>query len=55
MKLKTAAQEFFAKYVLGQESGDAAWNAWVEKANNLGAQDIVKIYNDAQKRYDSAQ
>ena len=54
VKLKTAAQEFFAKYVLGQESGDAAWNAWVEKANNLGAQDIVKIYNDAQKRYDSA-
>ena len=55
VSLQTAAQEFFAKYVLGQETGDAAWNAWVERANGLGAQELVDIYNQAQQRYDAQQ
>ena len=50
-KLETAGKEFATKYVLGTETGDAAWNAWVQKANTLGAQKLADIYNEAQKRY----
>ncbi len=52
-KLETAGKEFASKYVLGTETGDAAWNAWVEKANSLGAEKVITIYNEAQKRYDA--
>lgn len=52
-KLKTAGEEFASKYILGTETGDAAWNAWVEKVNSLGAEKVVNIYNEAQKRYDA--
>ena len=52
-KLDTAGREFASKYIVTNETGDAAWNAWVQKANSLGAQEMVKIYNDAQKRYDA--
>ncbi len=50
-KLSTAAEEFATKYVLGSETGDAAWNAWLEKAKKLGEDKVLKVYNDAQKRY----
>lgn len=50
-KLDTAGKEFSSKYVLGSETGDAAWNAWVQKANSLGTEELVKIYNNAQMRY----
>lgn len=52
-KLDKAGREFTSKYILSNETGDAAWNAWVEKANNMGAQELVDIYNEAQKRYDN--
>ena len=52
-ELETAGKEFATKYVLGTETGDAAWNAWVERAGKLGATATIKAYNDAQKRYDS--
>lgn len=52
-KLETAGKEFASKYVLGTETGDAAWNAWVEKANSLGAEKVITIYNEAQRRYDA--
>lgn len=52
-KLETAGKEFASKYVLGTGTGDAAWNAWVEKANGIGAEKIIQIYNEAQKRYDA--
>ena len=51
--LQKAAEEFATKYVLGTETGDAAWNNWLNKAKSLGAEEIVKAYNDAQTRYDS--
>ena len=51
--LQKAAEEFATKYVLGTETGDAAWNNWLNKAKSLGAEEIVKAYNDAQARYDS--
>ncbi len=49
-KLDTAGREFASKYILSAETGDSAWNAWVEKAKGLGADEMIKIYNDAQKR-----
>ena len=52
-QLDKAGREFTSKYILSNETGDAAWNAWVEKANNMGAQELVDIYNEAQKRYDN--
>lgn len=51
-KLNTAGREFAAQYILSSNTGDAAWNAWVEKANGLGAEEIEQIYNNAQKRYE---
>lgn len=52
-KLDKAGREFTSKYILSDETRDAAWNAWIEKANNMGAQELVDIYNEAQKRYDN--
>ncbi len=52
-KLDKAGREFASKYIVTNETGDAAWNAWVQKANDMGAQELVKIYNEAQKRYDA--
>ncbi len=51
-ELSTAAEEFATKYVLGSETGDAAWEKWLGKAKKLGEDKVLKIYNDAQKRYD---
>ena len=51
-KLINAAKETFSQYILGSGSGDAAWNAWLAKAQQMGADDLVKIYNDAQKRFE---
>jgi len=44
--LQKAGKEFAVKYILG----NASWDEWVEKAKSLGADEIVKIYNDAQAR-----
>lgn len=54
-KLRKAAQEFFSNYVLGANTGDQAWAQWCEKAKSLGCEDVVKVYNDAQKRFDAQQ
>ncbi len=50
--LQKAAEEFATKYVLGTETGDAAWNNWLEKAESLGAKEIIDAYNKAQARYE---
>lgn len=50
--LQKAAREFATKYILTNETGDAAWNAWVEKAKSLGCDEITDIYNEAQKKLD---
>ncbi len=52
-KLDTAGREFASKYIITNDSGDSAWNAWLQKAETMGAKELVKIYNDAQKRYDA--
>ncbi len=46
--LQKAGKEFSVKYILGT----ASWDEWVKKAKSLGADEIVKIYNDAQTRQD---
>lgn len=51
--LLTASKEFSVNYILTDKTGDSAWNEWVKKAEDLGSEKIVKIYNDAQKRYDN--
>ena len=40
------------KYVLNN-LGDKEWNEWLKKAESLGYKELVKVYNDAQKRFDS--
>ena len=47
-----AGKEFATKYVLNN-LGDKEWNEWLKKAENLGYKDLVKVYNDAQKRFDA--
>ena len=46
-----AGKEFATKYVLNN-GGDKEWNDWLKKAESLGYKELVKVYNDAQKRYD---
>ncbi len=47
--LKRASQEFSLKYIMG----NAKWEDWIAKAKSLNVDELVKIYNDAQKRYDA--
>lgn len=51
--LQKAAEEFSTKYILSGKSSDSDWNAWIEKANSLGAKEIADAYNSAQKRFDN--
>ena len=47
-----AAEEFSTNYVL-KNYGDKEWAEWLKEAKKLGAEEILKVYNDAQKRYDA--
>ena len=51
--LNKAGKEFATKYVLGSETGDAAWEKWQQEAKRLGSEELVKIYNEEQKKYDA--
>ena len=42
-------EEVMFKYIIGQESGDEAWNKWCAEAKKLGSDKLVKIYNDRHK------
>ena len=46
-----AAEEFAVKYVLTDNSGDKEWNDWLARLKKLGAEEVLKQYNDAQERY----
>lgn len=46
----TKGREFATKYILNN-GGEKEWNEWLETAKEIGAEEIEKIYNDAQKRY----
>lgn len=50
--IQKAAEEFFTKYVLTDNTGDKAWAEWLTKMEKLGSDKLVKIYNDAQVRFD---
>ena len=51
--LKTALakkfQQVMFKYIVGQDTGDKAWEAWLKEAKKLGEDKLVKIYNDRYK------
>ncbi len=51
--LQKAAEEFATKYILTDETGDAAWSAFLQKMNNLGVQDVIAVANAAQVRYNA--
>lgn len=52
--LQKAAEEFNAKYILDKKYGDKQWEEWQKNAAKIGADQVIKMYNDAQKRYDQA-
>ena len=47
-----AADEFVTQYILNNGT-DKDWDAWLAKAKKLGEDKVLKIFNDAQKRYDT--
>ena len=51
--LKTALtkkfEEVMFKYIVGQATGDEAWNKWLAEAKKLGEDELCKIYNDRHK------
>lgn len=52
--IEKEANAFNANYVLKKSFGEKEWNEWIKNAEKLGANKIVEIYNNAQKRYDAA-
>ena len=50
--LRKASSEFFIQYVLTENTGQPAWDAWIEKFSSLGANQVIDIYNQAQVRYE---
>ena len=37
------------KYIIGQETGDVAWEKWLKEAKKLGEDELVEIYNRRHK------
>lgn len=37
------------KYIIGEDTGDEAWNKWLKKAEKLGFEELVKLYNERHK------
>ena len=52
-ELKSALSKEFEvvmfNYIVGQETGDAAWNKWVAKAEKMGSKEYAEIYNKRHK------
>lgn len=42
-------EEVMFKYIIGQETGDAAWEKWLKEAKKLGEDELVEIYNRRHK------
>ena len=49
--LRKAAEEFVSNYILSDNTGDAAWEAYPKKMENLGVNEVIAVANAAQKRY----
>ena len=45
-KLSKKFEEVMFKYIVGQASGDAAWEAWLKEAKKLGEDRLCQLYND---------
>ena len=39
-------EEVMFKYIVGEDTGDAAWEKWLAEAKKLGADELVKLYNE---------
>jgi len=48
-RLTKKFEEVMFKYIVGTETGDAAWEKWLKEAKKLGEDEICKIYNDRHK------
>jgi len=48
-QLSKKFEEVMFKYIIGQETGDAAWKNWCNEAKKLGADELVEIYNNRHK------
>ncbi len=42
-------EEVMFKYIVGQDSGDAAWEKWLKEAKKLGEDELVELYNRRHK------
>ncbi len=51
-KLRKIGEEFASKYILSNETGDAAWQNFLQQMENAGASETVAAKNAAQARYD---
>ena len=51
-KLRKLGEEFASKYILSGESGDAAWNNFLNQMETNGASATIAAQNVAQARYD---
>ena len=49
--LYAASMEFAQNYVLGNDAGETSWDRWAEKANYLGAEELVALYNHQYQKY----
>lgn len=52
--IQTAAEEFNTKYILNANYGEKEWNDWKARAESLGVNKLLDIYNAAQARYNAA-
>jgi len=52
LALSKATEEFVVRYVLNETDGNKAWKEWLKEAEKLGEDTVIKVYNQAQKRYD---
>ncbi len=43
--LQAEAMLFAENYVLGRNTGETAWQQWLQKAKELGVQELVNLYN----------
>lgn len=52
--IQKAAEEFNSKYVLDKNYGDKQWEEWKQSATKINVDEMLKAFNEAQKRYDAA-
>ncbi|NUU79096.1 extracellular solute-binding protein [Paenibacillus xylanilyticus] len=52
--LQKSAEEFNAKYILDAGYGDAEWEGFKAQISKGGVEELMTIYNEAQKRYDES-